>query len=429
MTMKRLLPAVILTVFSFMIYPGELRLLGFADYYGNIEESRGYETLRGRLYFQPRFQAGLFDGRADLTVSANLWYQPIGEDSLVAVENILREAYLWIPAGNFDFSIGQKFAAFGFADAYSPLNVINSSDQTIFSLDDTTDGRRPDGMVQIEYYPNFSDTLELIYVPFPRGDYDPYAEESIQGETYNLDLNRAEKAYLTEKPHSLFARYYHFSDNFDLQLVYAWFTEQTPGYDFSATSTDSGTVAGVLEEVYYRNNLFGAGISTAAGDTILSEDLAFTLTSDREGKDPGIANSSITANTQITGTVLNGTFAQVNIVYQYFLNFGQEEDFYGNPLYRDLISQYNSLVIQPQEQIAFLVAHLHRYFLREKLYLGLNAGLFYPRIYLAPRIEYALSDRMRLEAGADINTGEADNNVFTGKDEADNFYLRVKYEY
>ena len=252
---------IILTLsLSIPLFPadGELRLLSFADYYGSIEPDESYDTLRNRYYFQPQFQASLFGYLVDINLSANLWYQPSGEGEYTAPENILREAYLSLPAGNFDFSLGQKLASFGFSDVYGPLNVINGADQTILSLDDNLDGRRPDGMLQLQYYPNFSDSYELIYIPFPRPDYDPDTDDDESSEEWDLMLNRNSKAYLTDQAHSLFFRYYHFSDTFDLQLVYAWYTEQTPGYDFSELEETDQILTGEIGSVYSRNHLFGA---------------------------------------------------------------------------------------------------------------------------------------------------------------------------
>ncbi len=428
--MKKIL--ILLTLLlSFQLFPadGEFRLLSFADYYGAVEPDESYETLRNRYYLQPQFQASLFGYLADVNLSANLWYQPLGEEEFTAPENILREAYVSLPAGNFDIVLGQKLASFGFSDVYGPLNIINASDQTIFSLDDSVDGRRPDGMVQILYYPNFSDTFELIYVPFPRPDYDPSAKETLRSDEWDLTLERDSQAYLTDQAQSLFFRYYHFSDTFDLQLVYAWYTEQTPGFDLSELDADGQVLTGEIEPLYTRNQLFGAAVSTTLGETILSEDLGFTLTEDPEGTDPGIANSSFSANTQITGSILNGTFAQLSLVYQYFINYDALEEPYDSALFEELAEEYNSFAVQPREHIAFAVLHLHRSFMREKLYLGLNTGLLYPDIYIAPRISYGLSDRMLVEAGADINTGGAEENIFTGRDESDNVYIRLQYEY
>ena len=425
--MKRLLSALLLTTTLSVLSAGEFRLLSFADYYGRIENGEDYENLRNRYYAQPEFQASLFNFAVDFTASANVWYEPIGEEGFVDPANILREAYFSFPMGDFDLSFGQKFETFGFADVFSPLNVINGSNPFLFSLDDPYDARRADLMAQVQYYPNFDDTLELIYIPVPRPNFEPRGSIVMSGNSVILDFD--DQPYLTGNTHSLFLRYYHFSSNYDLQLVYGWYTDQNPGFDLSDIEETATDLRGTADLYYSRNNLFGAGISTTVGNTVISEDLAFTMTDDLDGNDPGVKNSFITADTQFTRTILNGTFAQLNIIYQYILNHDKTDETYDSALYDNLKDEFNDYFIQPQKHIAFAIVHLHKSFLREKLYLGMNAGYLHPNIYFAPRVSYALSDRLKMVTGADINTGEPSGNSLVRSYDYDNFYIRMKYEY
>ena len=425
--MKKFLSTLLLTTTLSILSAGEFRLLSYIDCYGRIENGEDYDNLRNRYYAQPEFQASLFNYAVDFTASANVWYEPIGEEGFVDPSNILREAFFSFPLGDFDLSLGQKYETFGFADVFSPLNVINGSNPVLFSLDDPYDAKRADLMLQIQYYPNFDDTLELIYIPFPRPNYEPRGCIEMSDSSVALDFE--DQPFLTANPHSLFLRYYHFSPSYDLQLVYGWYTDQAPGFDLSDLEETTTDLIGTADLDYSRNNLFGAGISATVGNTVISEDLAFTMTDDPDGKDPGVKNSFITADTQFTRTILNGTFAQVNIIYQYILNYDETDEVYDSALYDTLKDEFSDYFIQPREHIAFAIVHLHKSFLREKLYLGMNAGYLHPNIYFAPRVSYALSDRLKLETGADINTGEPSDNSLVRSYDYDNFYIRMKYEY
>ncbi|OQY32443.1 MAG: hypothetical protein B6241_11035 [Spirochaetaceae bacterium 4572_59] len=425
--MKKILIPLLIFATVFTLCAADFRLLSFADYYGRIEPGESYDSLRTRFYIQPELQTSLFN--FDLTLSANLWYQGVGDEDFIATDNILREAYISFPLGDFDVALGQKFETFGFADLYSPLNVINGSDPTIYSLDDAVDGKRADAMIQIQFYPNFDDTIELIYVPFPRPDYIAKGEVELDNGTNRVILNFNEEAYLTDPAHSIFMRYYHFSSNFDLQLIYACYVEQSPGFDLEKLDSNSPLLTGTGKTVYTRNNLFGIGVSTPLGETILSEDFAFTMTEDSNGSDMGIKNSRITANTQFTRSILNGTFAQLNVIYQYILNYDNFKGDYDDPVYSDLSEEINDYFVQPQQHIAFAVLHLHKAFLREKLFLALNTAYIHPEVYIAPRISYALSDRLMVESGADIFTSEPSDNDLVRSNQYDNFFIRIKYEY
>ena len=145
----------------------------FADYYGDIEYSTDYDNIRSRLYYQSILSGSLFNSTVDFELSANLFYDPLGDPNLIEPENILREAYLFIPFDNIDLFLGQKFVSPGMTDVFSPLNSVNGEYAYKLSLDDPYDGKRADLMVQIQYYPNFDDSIQLIYVPCPRPDYEP----------------------------------------------------------------------------------------------------------------------------------------------------------------------------------------------------------------------------------------------------------------
>jgi hypothetical protein len=85
---------------------------------------------------------------------------------------------------------------------------------------------------------------------------------------------------------------------------------------------------------------------------------------------------------------------------------------------------------QPYRHIAFAVSHFERSFLREKLKAQLNVGFFFsPRVYLAPRLAYALTDYWIAETGADITLGEPPDYDLRRNPSDDNFYVRLLYRY
>ncbi|MCK5674266.1 MAG: hypothetical protein KAH95_12875, partial [Spirochaetales bacterium] len=124
-----------------------------------------------------------------------------------------------------------------------------------------------------------------------------------------------------------------------------------------------------------------------------------------------------------------GTFAQLNIIYQYIINFDEGKTSYPNNVEAELVEEFNGYFNQPVEHIAFAIIHLHNSFFHDKLYLALNAGYIHPNVYLAPRISYTISDGMKIETGADINTGEPSDKFLARGNLWDNYYVRLKYEF
>ena len=406
----------------------EIQGIIFADYYGDLEPSTPYENIRSRFYFQPALSGSMFNYAVDFELSANLFYDPLDVPFLIVPENILKEAYLFIPFENFDLSFGQKIVSPGMVDVFSPLNIVNSEYAYKLSLDDPYDGRRADLLVQILYYPNFDDSIELIYVPFLRPDYEPINPVNMIYQDVDIDISFDTDPYLIDNGHSFFLAFTHIASDYDLQVNYAYYTDQTPKFDLTDL-TNAATLTGDAKSVYLRNHTFGGSFSTSFSGIALVEELAFNLTEDFTGTKIGIKNTDITINSQITGTLPGGTFAQVNIIYQYVVNFDKSGTVYSDNIDEYLIDEFNTYFNQPVQNIAFVIAHLHNSFFHDKLYVALNAGYFHPVIYVAPRITFAISDGMKIETGADIKTGKPSDKFLARGNLMDNYYVRLKYEF
>lgn len=421
-----------LIIFFILFFPlsaMEFQGLIFTDYYGDIEPTTNYENIRSRIFFQPVIWGTLFNYLIDFEISAGFYYDPLGDPSVIAPENILKEAYLSIPLGDFDLSIGQKLLSPGMVDVFSPLNNINGDFVYKLSLDDPYESKRADLMVQLKYYPNFDDSLQLIYVPFPRPDYEETRTVTMNPSGIDVDFLFGSDPYLIDNGHAVFISYSHMSPGFDLQLDYAYYTEQTADFDLSKL-TNGASLTGIVSPLHTKKHTFGGAYSTSFKGIAIVEELAVNLTEDLDGSRIGIKNSDITLNSQITGTLIGGTFAQLNIIYQYVINYDQSGSVYSPSVDDFLIDEFNNYFNQPVQNIVFFIGHLHNSFFREKLYLALNIGFFFSTdIYLAPRIAYALSDSLKLEAGADIKTGEPSEYTLARGNLLDNYYLRIKFEY
>ncbi|MEA1911620.1 MAG: hypothetical protein U9N32_08100, partial [Spirochaetota bacterium] len=234
---KKISLVLALIILSVPVSTIEFHGITFTDYYGDLEFSTDYENIRNRYYFQPTISGDLFDYLLDYKISANLFYDPLGDPSVIAPENILKEAYAYIPLGDFDLSFGQKLVSPGMADVFSPLNIINGEYVYKLSLDDPYDSKRADFMVQLQYYPNFEDSIQFIYVPFPRPDYEETRTVTMDPTGIDIDFNFGSDPYLTDNGHSLFISYNHMSPGFDLQLDYAWYTEQTPDFNLDQNAS------------------------------------------------------------------------------------------------------------------------------------------------------------------------------------------------
>jgi hypothetical protein len=364
-------------------------------------------------------------GLLEWQVTANFWVQPAGDPEMIDPWDIPGETFLFFQSDNFDLTLGQKLVSYGYSDVYGPLNVLHSANRILLSVDDPFDNRRPDPLLQIRYFPNFDSSIELTYVPIPRPDKEQSDSVVLPGSSDVIQWR--DDPFISENPHSFFLNYSHYGERVDLQFIYGWYTEQTPDFDIPAADSSLSTV---IKPVYHKKQTMGAAYSTDLGNTTLSQDLALNLTENLDGKDLGGQYSDITLNTQLLANLPGDILSQFSLVYSYFFNYNRYSPGIDPDAADYLAGEVQNFHNQPYEQIAFLVGHFEKSFLREKLKSQLNVGFFFsPDILLTPRLSYALSDYWSIDAGADITLGDPPDLDLRRNPVNDNFYLRVLFRY
>jgi hypothetical protein len=418
----------ILCLFIVGLGAEEFRFSVFFDYFGGIEESVGYENLRTRVYMKPYFSDYSDKLGLEWVLSAKLWVQPLGEPQSIDPWDILDETYLFIPAGKFDFILGQKLITYGFSDVYGPLNALHSTNRATYSLDEKYDSRRPDPLLQIKFYPTFEDTIEFTYVPITRPD-----KERLDN-VYLPDTNDwviwSTDPYITENLNSFFINYNRYGEKMDWQFFYGYYTENTPDFmisDISVSGSDT------LTPVYNKKHTLGVAYATRLGNSTLSQDFAFNLTKDLDGTDLGAQNSDITVNTQFLVNLPWGILSQTSLVYSYIINQAKHADDAektASDYLADEIMNFHNQPATSISSIAFMVAHFEKSFLREKLKTQLNVGFFFsPNVYFGPRMSYSISDFWSFEGGVDYTLGNPPDKDLRRNPSNDNFYARMIYSY
>ncbi|MDC7224546.1 MAG: hypothetical protein PQJ60_12455 [Spirochaetales bacterium] len=407
-----------------LLFGEEFRFTGFWDYFGGIEPEEGYENLESRVYMNPSFLG--YDDKTGLEwyLSAQLLVRPLGDPESIDPWEILDEAYLFLPAGDFDFSLGLKLTTYGFADIYGPLNVLHSTNRDVLSWDESYDGRRADPLLQVKYYPTFNDILEFTCVPVTRPDKEQ--SDSVYLEETNDWVIWSDDDWIYDSYPSVVASYTRYGERVDWQFLYGNYIEHTPDFEISSVDTSG---ASEITCVYNRKQTFGAAYSTALGNTTFSQDIAFSLTENWDGSDLGGQYSDLTVNTQILGNLPWGILSQTSIVYSHFFNYDEYEsssDSYASDYLAEVIQQFHT---QSYANIAFVVEHMEKNFLRETMKVQLNAALIYPYVYLGPRLAWSMTDFWAFETGADVLTGDPSDDDLRRNPNNDNFYVRIIYRY
>jgi len=403
----------------------DFEFVSFIDYYGGIEPTDGYRNLRSRVFMRPSFSGFEDNTGLEWTLSANLWTQPLGDPEGINPYDILHEAYLLRPFDYFDITLGQKIVRYGFADVFGPLDALHSTNRAPYSLDEGFDSRRADPMIQIRVYPTIEDTVELTYVPITRPDKERRGDVILPDSSDTVRWS--DDPYITDNLHSLFLDYRHYGEKLDLELFYAWYTEHSPDFLIPETSKAEKSI---IMPIYRKKHTLGFAYATRIWDATLSQDFAFNLSSDFEGTDMGAQNSDITVNTQLLVNLPWDILSQYSLVYAFFPNHGKHKKGDEDDATSYLAREIQGFHTQPLQHIAFVIAHLERGFLREKLKTSLNVGFFFsPKMYFGPRLSYSINDYWQVAAGCDITLGDPPDNDLRRNNSNDNYYVRLLYRY
>lgn len=407
--MKKFL-LLILIIFSFNITNSiEYRQLLFTDMFTTIETTEDIELIRQRNYLESTLQGDLFDYYAEYKVTLALFFDNYAVDKTTPLFNMIKEFYFSLYPEWGDIHIGNRLITLGKTDVYSPLNRYNASYNNLLSLDDPYQSKLSQISLESIYYLNDDSALSLIYIPITRANYQTDNIRDIESLSKTIIENS--DYFIEDEYNSIFLSYTYYSFYYDIQLLYGNFI--SPMANYYNTGSE-------ITLQYNREQLIGVSFSTSIGDLGLVNELAFNYTDNFSGNDIGIKRSDITNNLQLSSTLWLETYAQLNMIYQYLFQYSDVTEFE---------IAVNDIFNQPQQNILFFIGHLHNYFLREKLYVGLNLGFFFSSdIYIAPRLNYSLSDNLTFESGLNIFTEDYSPKTLARDSGGDNIFFRVKYE-
>ncbi len=183
----------------------------------------------------------------------------------------LREGYVNLYLGQFDFRIGQQIVVWGRADGFNPTNNITPSDFTIFSPNE--DDRRQSNFVAKGIYNFNSLRLEANWVPYHRTTVFPLENSTLPTGAYWGDNQMPDATW---KNSSIGLKLDYLAAKFDGSLSYYNGYHKMPSLGYSISNLG---VAAFMQA--YRTQVLGADFSTTAGNYGLRGEFAFTLPDDK----------------------------------------------------------------------------------------------------------------------------------------------------
>ena len=184
-----------------------------------------------------------------------------------AIDVDLREAYMNLYFGHFDFRIGQQIIVWGRADGFNPTNNLTPTDFTVFSPDED-DKRLSNFVVKGNYsFKNFR--LEADWIPFYKASILPFHTYTLPNGVYWAEPNYP-RAEWTESSYALKLSIEKAA--FDGSLSYFMGNNKLPGLQIQTNAE----VEYCVLLTTHRTQVVGADFSTSVDKYGLRGEFAFT---------------------------------------------------------------------------------------------------------------------------------------------------------
>lgn len=329
----------------------------------------------------------------------------------------------------FDMEVGLLKPIWGNADGVHAVDVLNSLDYSEPFSSSYLDSKISQQMAKLNIPFGDNSLLEVVYLPTFKGDYIPMSGiwapayiVNIKQTVYNMayartlaemlpqvkasdpsatpesvalqvdsivntqlsgfdyTINYQESEYFTD---SQFAgRFTTSLNSFDLGFIYYYGFSNQPTIDPVAVMS-----TGKLTMIYNRVQTMGFDVAAALGSFNLKGEVAYNLTKDTNGDDPGINNNSLKA---ILGFDINLPVNNVNFLIQSVSN-----TVLGSDNLSDMDPQYST---DNRYTTVSLMGRLSDNYLNETLYIEVTGAyyLFDNDFMVKPKVSYNLGDNSQL---------------------------------
>lgn len=318
----------------------------------------------------------------------------------------LREAYINVYTGKFDFRVGKQIVVWGRADGFNPTNNITPQDFTVFSPE-ADDIRLGNFLIRSKFHINTKLELEAIWIPhykasvLPLGIM-PLPEGFLFGESIYSNANLENSGY-AGKFNFVFPK-------IDGSLSYFSGYNPLPGLKFGIPELQDDSIFTIsISDRAYKQQVIGADFSTTIGSYGLRGELAYRITGGDYEEMAYIPNPDIQ---YVLG--VDKTIGDFNLIAQYIGRY---------------VIDFTELEIptDPAMMINYESNHYNRLFAGQtdeiihSVSLRVAQNLFYDlltiegfhmynitteELLLVLKITYSISDDLRISVGANSYFGK-----------------------
>ncbi|MBA7645033.1 hypothetical protein ES703_52785 [subsurface metagenome] len=339
----------------------------------------------------------------------------------------LKEIYIDLSVGIFDFRLGKQIVSWGRVDAFAPTDNINPLDYRGFDILDFSSMKIGIPMLKVDAYLLYDYLhIEAIYIPYffesvypdPDSDWTFYQPETMEmgGLIYKVVHDPPKPTVYspskTLKSSEVGLRVGSSVGGYDFSGSYffTWDDNPTAYQELTLNSPEPGDVTVTTTLKHHRSHIIGLDLARAIGELSLRAESAFFITEDPEGEDEGIADPYLKWAIGADYTFLDN--------YTINLQFSEE------------IQNLNFNTLKHVETLNSIIVSLAANFLEERLRVELGGIYeFEDEDYLViPKLEYDFSDSLSFSFGAQIFGGDK-GTQFGSYDENDALFIKAKYSF
>ena len=386
-----------------------VEISGFVEARGGIRTQQD-PNEEDESILESRVQAEFFtySDWAELKFKGDLWGDGITEQ----VETDTREAWLFARPSDFvDVKIGRQVLTWGTGDLVFLNDLFPKDWQSFFIGRDMEYLKAPSDAVKISIFNDLAN-LDAVYTP----QFDP--DRHITGEYVSYWNGAAgqicghDAMVRSERPDEWFeddevaVRLYRNIRNYEFALYGYWGFWKNP-----AGQNASGAA------IFPRLNVYGASARGQAGRGIGNIELAwYHSADDNNGTDPRVRNSELRTLVGYTQDLARDFNASLQYYVEHMLDYGE------------YLSGLSGAPAKDRHRHV-ITLQLTRLLMNQNLELSLSS-YYSPSdedAYLLPKIEYKYTDRLCLQAGANIFSGSSPHTFFAQLEDNTNIYAAIRY--
>ena len=307
------------------------------------------------------------------------------------VRGELREGFVTVTSGPLEVRAGRQIIAWGRADGINPTDNLTGQDLTLLAPDDS-DRRLGATSVRLSYYLR-DVSATVIWIPEYRSHRVP-----LPGVAGELSPSTS-----TWTPEQVALRVEQTGRAVD------WSVSAYSGFDLSPDlGVDLAGAAPRLTLKAHRIRVLGGDAAGNAGNYGLRAEAAYVRTDDGRGLDPFVKNSFIAVVAGGDRSFREHLNVNLQYLFRYVTDFARADP-PASPIARFVAGQQAIFSNQAHRTQHGASARVSYRWLHDTLEAELaGSGFATPKgIALRPKVTYAVSDRMKLLAGAEIYRGES----------------------